>query len=146
MHARILIVNGPNLNTLGSRQPEIYGHETLADIEAKCHEKAKNLGISVDCVQSNHEGEIVDAIQKAGKDFAGLLINGGAYTHTSIAIMDALLSIKIPVIEVHLSNPLRRDEFRHVSYIGKAATGSICGFGSNSYMLALDAIAELVKP
>jgi len=146
MHARILIVNGPNLNTLGSRQPEIYGHETLADIEAKCHEKAKNLGISVDCVQSNHEGEIVDAIQKAGKDFAGLLINGGAYTHTSIAIMDALLSIKIPVIEVHLSNPLRRDEFRHVSYIGKAATGSICGFGSNSYTLALDAIADLVKP
>ena len=146
MHARILIVNGPNLNTLGSRQPEIYGHETLADIEAKCHEKAKNLGISVDCVQSNHEGEIVDAIQKAGKDFAGLIINGGAYTHTSIAIMDALLSIKIPVIEVHLSNPLRRDEFRHVSYIGKAATGSICGFGSNSYTLALDAIADLVKP
>lgn len=91
------------------------------------------------------EGEIVTKIQEAGKTHLGLIINGGAYTHTSIAIMDALLSLKIPVIEVHLSNPLRREEFRHTSYIGKAATGSICGFGQESYMLALDAMAKLVK-
>ncbi|MFO0389637.1 MAG: type II 3-dehydroquinate dehydratase [Alphaproteobacteria bacterium] len=142
---KILIVNGPNLNKLGEREPEIYGHETLADIEAMCRKEAEKLGVSVDLWQSNVEGEIVTRIQDAGKTYQGLIINGGAYTHTSIAIMDALLTLKIPVIEVHLSNPLRREEFRHVSYIGKAAKGSICGFGSDSYLLALNAMAKLVK-
>jgi 3-dehydroquinate dehydratase II len=145
MHARILIVNGPNLNKLGEREPEIYGRETLSDIDARCAEKAAHLGLSLDFFQSNHEGEIVTRIQQAGKEHQGLLINGGAYTHTSIAIMDALLTLKIPVIEVHLSNPARREEFRHISYIAKAATGSICGFGAQSYLLALEAMTHLLK-
>lgn len=145
MQPRILIVNGPNLNKLGEREPEIYGHTTLPEIEGMCQQAAGTLGLAVDAWQSNVEGEIVTKIQDAGKSYQGLILNGGAYTHTSIAIMDALLSLKIPVIEVHLSNPLRREEFRHVSYIGKAATGSICGFGANSYLLALDAMAKLVK-
>ncbi len=145
MQPRILIVNGPNLNKLGEREPDIYGHETLADIDAMCSKAAQALGLTTDSWQSNVEGEIVTKIQEAGKTHQGLIINGGAYTHTSIAIMDALLSLKIPVIEVHLSNPLRREEFRHVSYIGKAAKGSICGFGATSYLLALDAMAKLVK-
>lgn len=140
---KILILNGPNLNMLGSREPEIYGSQTLADIDALCIETAKSLGFLVECKQSNHEGELVTLIQGAGK-YAGLIINGGAFTHTSVAIMDALLTLKIPVIEVHLSNPLRREEFRHVSYIGKAARGSICGFGAQSYVLALNAMKNLV--
>ncbi|MFW0778258.1 MAG: type II 3-dehydroquinate dehydratase [Rickettsiales bacterium] len=144
MTARILLVNGPNLNKLGEREPEIYGHETLADIEEQCAKTAAELGLELDCVQSNHEGEIVDYIQNAGKTHQGLLINAGAYTHTSVAIMDALLTITIPVIEVHISNPSRREEFRHTSYISKAATGVIAGFGSNSYQLALSAIAKLL--
>ncbi|MDE3060061.1 MAG: type II 3-dehydroquinate dehydratase [Pseudomonadota bacterium] len=143
MPARILIVNGPNLNTLGTREPDIYGHETLSDIEAKCKAHAQSLGLALDAFQSNHEGEIVDKIQQAGKDYRGLIVNAGAYTHTSIAIMDALLSLKIPVIEVHLSNIFRREAFRHESYISKAAKGVICGFGSDSYRLALEAMAKL---
>ena len=144
MTSKILIVNGPNLNMLGSREPEIYGRETLADIEARCRKEAEKLGFALAFFQSNHEGEIVDAIQQAPKQHAGLLINGGAFTHTSIAIMDALLTLKIPVIEVHLSNPLRREEFRHVSFIGRAASGSLCGFGAESYLLALAAMASLL--
>jgi 3-dehydroquinate dehydratase II len=144
MPARILIVNGPNLNKLGEREPEIYGKETLVDIEAKCQKKAESLSFTADFYQSNVEGELVTKIQQTS-DYQGLIINGGAYTHTSIAIMDALLTLKIPVIEVHLSNPLRREEFRHTSFIGKAAAGSICGFGSNSYLLALDAMAGLLR-
>jgi 3-dehydroquinate dehydratase-2 len=142
---KILLVNGPNLNKLGEREPEIYGKETLADIEAMCQKTAKSLGLTLNCWQSNIEGEIVTKIQDAAKTYQGLIINAGAYTHTSIAMMDALLLLKIPVIEVHLSNIYRREEFRHTSYIAKAATGSICGFGSKSYTLALDAIAGLVK-
>ncbi|MDX1975974.1 MAG: type II 3-dehydroquinate dehydratase [Rickettsiales bacterium] len=141
----VLLVNGPNLNTLGTREPEIYGHETLADIEAACKKAAASLGLSMDCFQSNHEGELVDQIQKAGKTHKGLLINAGAYTHTSIAIMDALLTLSIPVIEVHMSNIFRRESFRHESYVSKAAKGVICGFGSDSYLLGLQAIAKLVK-
>jgi len=144
MPSRILLVNGPNLNTLGEREPEIYGRETLADIEAKCKKMAKTLGLTLDHFQSNHEGEIVDKIQAAGKTHKGLIINAGAYTHTSIAIMDALLTLKIPVIEVHMSNIFRREAFRHKSYISKAAQGIICGFGSKSYLLALQAMAELI--
>lgn len=143
MH-KILIIHGPNLNLLGSREPEIYGHQTLADIDKLCQEKAETLGFSADCYQSNHEGELVTKVQESGKNYAGLIINGGAYTHTSVAIMDALLALKIPVIEVHLSNPLRREEFRHVSYIGRASKGSVCGFGANSYLLALDALKGLL--
>lgn len=145
MTNQILILHGPNLNMLGSREPEIYGRDTLADIDAKCAARASELGLSVACVQSNIEGELVTLIQQAGAKYAGLIINGGAFTHTSIAIMDALLTLKIPVIEVHLSNPLRREEFRHVSYIGKAAKGTICGFGAESYLLALNAIQGLLR-
>jgi 3-dehydroquinate dehydratase-2 len=145
MPVRVLIVNGPNLNTLGTREPEIYGHETLADINAACAATAKGLGLEVECFQSNHEGELVTKIQEAGKAHAGLIINAGAYTHTSIAIMDALLTLKIPVIEVHMSNIFRREEFRHDSYVSKASKGVICGFGSNSYHLGLSAMATLLK-
>ena len=145
MTARILLVNGPNLNTLGSREPEIYGHETLADIEAACKKTAAGLGLELDCYQSNHEGELVTRIQDAAKAHQGVIINAGAYTHTSIAIMDALLTLKIPVIEVHMSNIFRREEFRHESYVSKAAKGVICGFGSHSYHLGLSAMAQLVK-
>ena len=142
---KILIIHGPNLNTLGTREPEIYGTETLDDINKKCAEKGASLGLSVTCYQSNVEGDLVTEIQQAGKNFAGLIVNAGAYTHTSIAMMDALLTLKIPVIEVHLSNIFRREEFRHQSYISKAAKGVICGFGSDSYMLALEGIKKLVN-
>lgn len=141
----VTIIHGSNLNALGTREPEIYGHETLADINKRCVEKGAALGLTVECFQSNHEGELVDKIQAAGKDSAGLIVNAGAYTHTSIAMMDALLTLKIPVIEVHLSNIFRREEFRHQSYISKAAKGVICGFGADSYMLALEGVAKLVK-
>ncbi|MEQ1704883.1 MAG: type II 3-dehydroquinate dehydratase [Rickettsiales bacterium] len=141
----ILIVNGPNLNMLGSREPEIYGNETLADIEKKCKGHGVKLGLNVDFIQSNIEGEIVTAIQNAAKTHQGLLINAGAYTHTSIAIMDALLLLKIPVIEVHLSNIFKREPFRHDSYISKAAKGVICGFGSESYVLALAAVSTIIN-
>jgi len=145
MPARILLVNGPNLNKLGEREPSVYGNETLADIEAKCQKTAKSLGLELDSFQSNIEGDIVTKIQDAGKTHQGLIINAGAYTHTSIAIMDALLLLKIPVIEVHMSNIYRREEFRHTSYVAKAATGSICGFGSESYVLAIEAMRRLLS-
>jgi 3-dehydroquinate dehydratase II len=141
----ILVINGPNLNTLGTREPEIYGTETLADIEKRCAEEGKKLGLSVTFMQSNNEGDLVTAIQNAAKNHQGLIINAGAYTHTSIALMDALLLLKIPVIEVHLSNIFRRESFRHESYISKAAKGVICGFGSQSYLLALSAMQNLLK-
>ncbi len=141
----ILIVNGPNLNMLGSREPEIYGNETLPDIGKKCKEYGAKLGLSVEFIQSNVEGELVTAIQEAAKTHSGLIINAGAYTHTSIAIMDALLLLKIPVIEVHLSNIFKREQFRHESYISKASKGVICGFGSDSYILALQAAANLIN-
>lgn len=145
MTKHILIIHGPNLNTLGTREPEIYGTETLEDINKKCVEKAKTLGLDATCYQSNHEGELVDKIHEAAKTSAGVIINAGAYTHTSIAMMDALLTLKIPVIEVHLSNIFRREEFRHHSYMSKAAKGVICGFGSDSYMLGIEGLAKLVK-
>ena len=143
MPSKILLVNGPNLNQLGTREPEIYGHETLADVEAKCQVAAKALKLTLECVQSNHEGELIEIIQQAGKKYRGLIINPGAYTHTSIAIMDALMPLKIPVIEVHLSNIFRREEFRHHSYVSLAAKGVICGLGSHGYVLALEALAQL---
>ena len=131
----IYVLNGPNLNLLGSREPEVYGKETLDDVRAKCERKAKSLGFAVDFRQSNHEGELVAWIQEARSEASGLIINAGAFTHTSIAMLDALLACSIPSIEVHLSNIFTREPFRHHSYISKAVKGVICGFGAKSYEL-----------
>ncbi len=141
---RILIVNGPNLNLLGSREPAVYGRETLAQIEKATRSRARELGLAVDFRQSNHEGEIVTWIQEARARHAGIIINAGAYTHGSIAILDALLAVALPTIEVHLSNIFRREHFRHLSYPAQAAEGAICGFGGHGYELALEAIARLI--
>ncbi len=141
----ILIVNGPNLNMLGQREPEVYGRDTLADIEAACAERAESLGLAIDFRQSNSEGELVTWAQGAGKSHAGIIVNAGGYTHSSIALLDALLASGLPVIEVHLSNIFRREAFRHHSYVSRAATGVICGLGLHGYVLALDAMARLVR-
>ncbi|MCU0895638.1 MAG: type II 3-dehydroquinate dehydratase [Rhodospirillales bacterium] len=143
MTARILVLNGPNLNLLGRREPQIYGRETLADIEAACRRRADALGVGLDWRQSNAEGELVDWIQGVDGRFAAIIINAGAYTHTSIAILDALLAAGVPVFEVHLSNIFRREDFRHVSYVSKAATGVICGLGPLGYELAIEAAAKI---
>ena len=135
----IHIINGPNLNMLGTREPEIYGKETLADIEAACEAICSKRGASLTFMQSNHEGELVSAIQNA-RNSDGLIINAGAYTHTSIAIRDALAMIKAPVIEVHLSNVYAREAFRHTSYISDIAKGVICGLGAKGYQFALEAL------
>jgi 3-dehydroquinate dehydratase-2 len=133
----IFVLNGPNLNMLGLREPEIYGSDTLDD-------RAKALGLELDIRQSNHEGHLVDWIQEANaKGAKAVLLNGGGFTHTSIAIHDAIKSVTVPVIEVHLSNPHRREDFRHRSYIGMAGRGTVAGFGALSYLLALDAAAKL---
>jgi 3-dehydroquinate dehydratase-2 len=142
MTTQILVLNGPNLNLLGRREPQIYGSETLADIEAACRRRADALGLGLDWRQSNAEGQLVDWIQEADGRFAAIIINAGAYTHTSIAILDALLAAGVPVFEVHLSNIFRREDFRHVSYVSKAATGVICGFGALGYELAIEAAAK----
>ncbi len=136
----LLILNGPNLNLLGQRQPEIYGHTSLADIEELCRTTAADLGARVDCVQSNHEGVLVDAIHAARGLHDGIVLNAGAYTHTSIALMDAISSAQIPVIELHLSNIHARETFRHTSYIAPVAVGQICGFGPDGYPLAIRAM------
>lgn len=143
MESKILVINGPNLNMLGTREPEIYGKESLDDIKNKCEKEAKNLSLKVDFYQSNSEDEIISKIQEAAKKYSGVIINAAAYTHTSVAIMDALLSVNIPVIEVHLSNIFKREEFRHKSYISPASHGIICGFGGLSYILALRAMEEI---
>ena len=140
----IYVLNGPNLNLLGSREPEVYGKDTLDDVKAKCEVKAKSLGFAVDFRQSNHEGELVAWIQEARGEASGLIINAGAFTHTSIAMLDALLACSIPSIEVHLSNIFTREPFRHHSYISKAVKGVICGFGATSYELAIEALAGLI--
>ncbi len=139
-----MVLNGPNLNLLGTRQPDVYGKETLADIEAVCAKRGAELGLDVDFRQTNSEGEIVDAIQEGSAAHAGLVVNAGAYTHTSVALLDALLACEKPVIEVHLSNIYQRDEFRQHSFVAKAALGSICGLGSHGYELALEALARLL--
>lgn len=139
---RVLILNGPNLNLLGTREPEIYGSATLDQIEAECRARAADRGLAVECRQSNSEGELVDWIQEARGNFDALVLNPGAYTHTSIAILDALLAVGLPVIEVHLSNIHRREDFRGQSYVSKAALGTIAGFGKAGYVMALDALAE----
>ena len=141
----ILILNGPNLNLLGTRQPEVYGKTTLADVEALCREKAKTLGFDVAFEQSNHEGALIDLIHAAKGKHAGIVLNAGAYTHTSIALMDAIASVELPVVEVHLSNIPAREEFRHRSYIAPVALGQICGFGAQGYLMALDALKAHLK-
>ena len=140
----ILVLNGPNLNMLGVRQPEIYGRETLADLEAACRTHAAARGFGVDFRQSNHEGELIGWIQAARGTAAAVVINAAAYTHTSVGILDALSLLEVPVIEVHLSNIHRREAFRHHSYVSPAATGSIVGLGGRGYLLAIDAIAGLL--
>lgn len=140
----IYLLNGPNLNLLGMREPEIYGRTTLAEIEQSAEARAKACGLSLVCRQSNHEGELVDWIQEARTSAAGLILNAGAYTHTSVAIHDALRALEIPIAEVHLSNPHAREAFRHVSYISPVASGVIAGFGAQSYILAVDAIANVI--
>ena len=143
---RIVVLNGPNLNLLGSREPAIYGTATLADIEAAVRDRAGALGVQVRFLQSNHEGELVDAIQQARHESEGAIVNLGAYTHTSLAIRDAFLAAPIPFVEVHLSNLFRREEARHRSVIADLAIGMITGFGARGYVLALEALAaELAR-
>ena len=139
MRKTITILNGPNLNLLGTREPEIYGTTTLADIEKMCVEAAKKAGFAVDFKQSNHEGELIDWVQ-AAKDSAGIIINAGGYTHTSVALHDALKAVKVPVIEVHLSDPKAREVFRHYSYIEAVAKKSIVGKGAQGYIEAIEAL------
>lgn len=136
----LLVLNGPNLNLLGTREPDIYGTTTLADIEALCQQAAARHGATVTCFQSNHEGALIDAIHAARGVHHGIVLNAGAYTHTSVAIMDALSGVALPVAEVHLSNIHKREAFRHQSYIAKVALGMICGFGAQGYALAIDAL------
>ncbi|HXG78351.1 MAG TPA: type II 3-dehydroquinate dehydratase [Methyloceanibacter sp.] len=137
----IYVLNGPNLNLLGTREPEVYGRETLADLRTRCERKAASLGFPLDFRQSNHEGELVAWIQEAREGASGLIINAGAFTHTSIAILDALLACPLPAVEVHLSNIFTREPFRRHSYISKAVRGVICGFGAIGYELAIEALA-----
>jgi 3-dehydroquinate dehydratase-2 len=141
----LYVLNGPNLNLLGVREPEIYGRQTLGDIEKLVTARAESHGLKVVFRQSNHEGEIVDWIQEAREKGSGVIINPSALSHTSIAIYDAFKALGKPVIEVHLSNPKRREAFRHLDYVEQVANGAISGFGATSYVLAVDAMAELVK-
>ena len=138
----LLIINGPNLNMLGTRQPEVYGSQTLKDVEQACTEIASSKGAKATCFQSNHEGEIVDAIQAAKNTHDAIIINPGAFSHTSVAIRDAFSSVDLPVWEVHISNIHAREEFRHHSYISAVAKGVICGFGTQGYSFAIEAAIE----
>jgi 3-dehydroquinate dehydratase-2 len=141
----VFILNGPNLNLLGVRDPSIYGGDTLGDIEERCAARAASLGLEIDFRQSNHEGQLVDWIQEARESADGIILNAGALTHTSIALLDTLSAAAVPVIEVHLSNIFRREDFRRHSYVSLAANGVICGLGALGYELALDAIASLIE-
>tara|TARA_B100001123_G_C15106097_1_gene945555 strand:+ start:494 stop:943 length:450 start_codon:yes stop_codon:yes gene_type:complete len=145
MALEVLIINGPNLNMLGIRQPDIYGRDFLGDVKLLCEAEADQLGLSVDFRQTNEEGELVGWIQDARGEFDGLLLNAGALTHSSIAALDALGAAEIPTVEVHMSNIHRREAFREVSYISLFATGMVCGFGSFSYILGLRAIRDILS-
>jgi len=140
----VLVLNGPNLNMLGVRQPEVYGRQTLADIEAECRARAGSLGLEIDFRQTNSEAELLGWVHASRGQASAVIINPAAFTHTSIALLDALLLLDVPVIEVHLSNVHRREAFRRHSYVSQAAQGVICGFGGQSYILAIDAVASLL--
>ncbi len=142
---RFLLINGPNLNLLGQREPEVYGSKTLVSIEAQLKKQAKTEGIELDCFQSNSEGELIKCIHQAVGGFDAILINAGAFTHTSIALRDALLGVNIPYVEVHLSNTFARESFRHTSYLSDKAIGVICGFGEKSYDLALQGALSYLR-
>lgn len=142
---RILVLNGPNLNLLGKREPQVYGNATLADIEKAVRDKAGTLGAGVDFRQTNHEGELVTWIQEAVGIFQAIILNAAAYTHTSVALRDAIAAVGIPTIEVHLSNVHARETFRHLSMIAPVCRGQITGFGVNSYILAIDAAVSITK-
>lgn len=140
----VFVLNGPNLNLLGMREPEIYGADTLDDIAGRLEDQAQALGLAIDMRQSNHEGHLIDWLHEANQtDAKAVILNAGAYTHTSIALRDAIKAIAVPVIEVHLSNPHARESFRHVSHVAPVARGTIAGFGAQGYALALDAAARL---
>ncbi|MBL4888407.1 MAG: type II 3-dehydroquinate dehydratase [Candidatus Lindowbacteria bacterium] len=145
MSGKILVLNGPNLNLLGTREPDVYGSETLADIEANCQALSDTLDLKLEFRQSNSEGELVDWVQQARGEFDVLIVNAGAYTHTSVALLDALKAVDLPTIEVHLSNIHQREDFRHHSYVSKVAVGMICGFGSFGYDMALQAAARIIN-
>ncbi len=140
----VFVLNGPNLNLLGLREPDIYGHDTLDDIAGLLEDRARDLDLTIDMRQSNHEGHLVDWLHEAQASGArAVILNAGAFTHTSIALHDAIKAVKTPVIEVHLSNPHAREDFRHVSFVGRAARGTIAGFGGLSYLLALEAVTRI---
>ncbi|MDF8334004.1 type II 3-dehydroquinate dehydratase [Novosphingobium cyanobacteriorum] len=144
MTETVYVLNGPNLNLLGTREPEIYGADTLDDIAGMLEDRARELGLEIDMRQSNHEGHLVDWLHEAqAEGVRAVLLNAGAYTHTSVALHDAIKAIRTPVIEVHLSNPHKREDFRHHSYVGMAAKGTVAGFGATSYLVALEAAARL---
>jgi 3-dehydroquinate dehydratase-2 len=146
MAQTVYVINGPYLNLLGAREPETYGRSTLKDVEQLCREAGKPLGLTVEFRQSNHEGELIDWIQEAAaKKAAGVVLNAGGYTHTSVAIRDAIAAVAVPVIEVHISNIFARDDFRHVSHIAPVAKGTVCGFGVNGYALAISGLAAMIE-
>ena len=145
MTEKILVINGPNLNLLGSREKEKYGNVSLQDIQKKCEDHAAKIGLEIDFKQSNVEGEIVNFVQDARKKYKGIVINAGGYTHTSVAILDALLAVKKPTIELHITNIYKREDFRHKSLISRAADGIICGFGADGYVMALESIKKIIN-
>ncbi len=145
MNQKILVINGPNLNLLGTREKEKYGQSSLEDIKKKCESHANKLSLNIKFEQSNVEGEIVNFIQEARKKYDGIIINAGGYTHTSVAILDALLAVKKPTIELHITNIYKREDFRHKSLISKAADGIICGLGADGYVMALDGIKKIIN-
>jgi 3-dehydroquinate dehydratase-2 len=146
MAKTVYVLNGPNLNLLGTREPQTYGRATLKDVERLCRDAAKNYKLDVEFRQSNHEGELVDWVHEAGaKKAAGVVINAGGYTHSSVAIRDAVSAVQVPVIEVHISNVFAREDFRHFSHIAPVAKGSLCGFGINGYALAIDGLAAMLS-
>ena len=145
MNQKILVINGPNLNLLGTREKEKYGQSSLEDIKNKCQAHAKKIDLEVEFKQSNVEGEIVNFIQEARKKYSGIIINAGGYTHTSVAILDALLAVKKPTIELHITNIYKREDFRHKSLISKAADGIICGLGADGYIMALNGIKKIIN-